>query len=142
MTAPDPLAPVPTSALDRLRLLWRVWWSAAVAVVMLSRHRLPEVVARLAQRPAGPAKYPPQLLSRAVTRGLRIGRRRPRCLIRSLVLVQLLQAQGERPTLVIGLADKPHSPDAHAWIELDGADVGPWPGRGAHQPLARYPSGS
>jgi hypothetical protein len=131
-------AAVPLSVADRVRLLWRVWWSAGTVVLMLRRHRLPDLVGRLGrERPI--RAYPPLLVSRAVSRGLRIGGWQPRCLIRSLVLYRLLCEQGESPELVIGLAHEPHSHDAHAWIELEGVDVGPSPGRGVHVPLARYP---
>jgi hypothetical protein len=57
-------------------------------------------------------------------------------------LYRLLRAQGDPAELVIGLTELPESPDAHAWIELDGRDIGPLPGRGHHRELARYPRGS
>jgi len=79
------------------------------------------------------------LLSRAVSRGLRIGPWRPRCLLRSLVLYRLLREQGVDAQLVIGLPDRASSPDAHAWVEVDGRDVGPWPGRKGYEELTRYP---
>ena len=42
------------------------------------------------------------------------------------------------PELVIGLPREPKDKDAHAWVELHGMDVGPPPGRGLHEELARY----
>lgn len=40
--------------------------------------------------------------------------------------------------LVIGLPEEPVDERAHAWVELEGRDVGPPPGRGNHVELARY----
>ena len=122
----------------KLALLWRVWVTAAGVQLALRRKPLPEVVRMLAES-SPRAPMPAPLLSRAVSRGLRIGRWQPRCLIRSLVLFRLLRAQGDAAELVIGLPDHATSPDAHAWIELAGRDVGPLPGRGMHRELSRYP---
>jgi hypothetical protein len=81
----------------------------------------------------------PWLLSYAVDKALRIGPFRPRCLVSALVLYRLLHEQGDEPELVIGLPAAAASDHrAHAWIEFDGRDVGPSPGRGRHAPLARY----
>jgi hypothetical protein len=129
------------SVLGKVWLLGRVWWACLVVVVMLRRHPLPQAVTVLGERSTGKL-LPPALLSRAVSRGLRIGRWQPRCLIRSLVLYRLLRAQGDAADLVIGLPHRPESPDAHAWVELAGRDVGPSPGRGRHVELARYPRSS
>jgi hypothetical protein len=126
------------SSYARVILLWRVWIAALRVQLTLRRHRLPEAVALLGGS-SGQPPLPPALLSRAVSRGLRIGRWQPRCLVRSLVLYQLLRAQGDPAELVIGLTERPDSPDAHAWIELAGRDIGPWPGRGQHVEMARFP---
>jgi hypothetical protein len=126
------------SASARIRLLWRVWMAALRVQLTLRRHRLPEAVVLLGGSSSQPP-LPPALLSRAVSRGLRIGPWQPRCLVRSLVLYQLLRAQGDPAELVIGLTERPESPDAHAWIELAGREIGPWPGRGQHLEMARYP---
>jgi hypothetical protein len=136
--APEQSTPARLSSWGRIWLLGRVWWSAAVVLMTIHRHRLPEAVATLGQS-SGSRVLPPTLLSRAVSRGLRVGRWQPRCLIRSLVLYRLLRAQGDPADLVIGLAEQPHSHDAHAWVELGGRDFGPLPGRGRHVELARYP---
>jgi len=130
--------PVPISLPEKVALLARVWVIAAQLQLALRRHRLPELTASVPVVSRHPA-IPPALLSRAVTRGLRIGRWRPRCLLRSLVLYRMLREQGDVAELVIGLTDTPDSHDAHAWVELDGLDVGPWPGRGPYTELARYP---
>jgi hypothetical protein len=41
--------------------------------------------------------------------------------------------------LVIGLADVRPTTEAHAWVELDGRDMGPAPGAFGHRALVRYP---
>ncbi len=76
-------------------------------------------------------------LSRAVDRSLRVGGRRPRCLFNALVLFRLLREQGDSPELIIGLAEVPTDERAHAWVELEGRDVGPPPGRSGHRDMAR-----
>jgi hypothetical protein len=80
----------------------------------------------------------PVRLGRIVGRSLGVGPVRARCLFSSMVLFRLLRAQGQAPELVIGLPIEPRDKDAHAWVELDGRDVGPPPGRGRHEELARY----
>lgn len=62
---------------------------------------------------------------------------RPRCLHTALVLYRLLQLGGQPAVLVIGLVPSSETKDAHAWVELDGVDVGPPPGRGRHEQLLR-----
>lgn len=126
------------SVAGRLVLLARVWRTAGMIQLALRRHSLPEVVATLDTSGAA-ARVSPSLLSRAVWRGLRIGPWRPRCLLRSLTLYALLRSQGDPAELVIGLPDRPTTIDAHAWVELDGRDIGPPPGRGGYAELTRYP---
>ena len=60
-----------------------------------------------------------------------VARARARC-------YRLLREQGDEPELVIGLPQTAADKDAHAWVELDGVDVGPPPGRGTHEELARF----
>jgi hypothetical protein len=67
-----------------------------------------------------------------------VGSHPPRCLSAALVLYDILRAADEPAELVIGLPESPTTKDAHAWIEIDGVDVGPPPGRGSHRELARY----
>ena len=100
---------------------------------------LPLLIERLSRisRPAR-SRHPARRLSRAVDRSLRIGSRRPTCLVNSLVLFRLLREQGDHAELVIGLPESPTSKDAHAWVELDGREVGPPPGRAGHSQLARF----
>lgn len=42
------------------------------------------------------------------------------------------------PELVIGLQETPADEDAHAWVELDGMEVGPAPGSGPLLELAHF----
>lgn len=133
--------PIPISLIEKVTLFVRVWVTAARIQLSLRRRPLPEVAAAVAVASRRP-HVAPVLLSRAVTRSLHVGRWRPRCLLRSLVLFHLLREQGDDADLVIGLAERPESHDAHAWVEIEGEDVGPWPGRGRHAELARYPRSS
>ena len=129
----------PLGAAQRARLALRVWGTYALVRLVEWRRPLPRVTGRLARAPRRrPAPYPPARLSRAVDRCLWPVGRPPRCLFTSLTLFRLLHAQGEPAVLVIGLGSLPTDERAHAWVELSGIDIGPAPGRGDHQPLARY----
>jgi hypothetical protein len=134
---PD-VAMAPLGAVGKARLLARIWATALGVSIGIQRERLPNLVARLS-KDGSRTRMPVGLLTRAVSRGLRIGPWQPRCLVRALVLYRLLRAQGEEAVLVIGLAEQRPSHEAHAWVELDGRDVGPAPGAYGHRALARYP---
>ena len=123
---------------ERTALAARVWRSYAYVRWNLRRQPLPDLVATLGTRSSGKSDLPPERLGRAVQRALTVGSRQPRCLIAALVLYDILRAADERAELVIGLPESPTTKDAHAWIEIDGVDVGPPPGRGTHRELARY----
>jgi hypothetical protein len=84
----------------------------------------------------------PGRLGRIVARTLPFGFSGATCLTRSLILYRLLHLQGLEPCLVVGLPPHPKNHEAHAWIELNGRDVGPPPGRQRFAPLARYRAGS
>jgi Transglutaminase-like superfamily len=133
---PTPARPVGLPG--KLLLLLEVWAIALLVELRLRRESLSAVVDTLSPD-RGRTRRPPTLLSGAVSRGLRFGPWQPRCLLRSLVLYRLLRAQGDLPVLVIGLAEHEPSPDAHAWVELNGRDIGPAPGAEGHRALARYP---
>ena len=122
----------------KARLALRIWSLYPRVLVGLRREQLPAFVARLGATRTGRAPRSPAQLSRAVDRSLRLGSHRPRCLISALVLYRLLREQGDDVELVIGLPARPADKDAHAWVELDGADVGPPPGKGPHEELARF----
>jgi hypothetical protein len=129
-------APLPLAAKARLAL--RIWALYPRVLVGLRRERLPAFVERLGATGRRRAPLSPDRLSRAVDRSLRLGARRPRCLVNALVLYRLLREQGDEAELVIGLPRTPADKDAHAWVELGGADVGPPPGRASHEELARF----
>jgi hypothetical protein len=136
MNGADPgLSPVAKALLAA-----RVWVAFVSVQVGVRRYALPELVERLGRRsrrpPAG--TLPPARLGLIVARLSRVGGNPARCLLTSLVLYRLLRARGEPAQLVIGLPARPRSVDAHAWVEIDGVDVGPPPGRMNHQVLARY----
>lgn len=129
------------SPLAKVRLAGRVWSSFIRVHWALRRESLPRAAERVGVAPrAWWAPLAPLRLSRTVHRVLRVGPWRPRCLIGSMVLYRLLRAQGTDAALVIGLPDHAEDHEAHAWVEVDGGDVGPPPGRGAHRELVRYPS--
>ena len=130
----DPLTPT-----AKARLAGAVLLTFVRVHALLRRRPLPDVVSALG-RPGG-ASWPrvrALRLSRTVDRVLRVGGRRPRCLILALVLYRLIRAQGDEAEVVIGLPLDARDKDAHAWVEVGGVDVGPPPGKGAHQELARY----
>jgi Transglutaminase-like superfamily len=129
----------PLSAAAKVRLAARIWLRFARVRLGIDREPLPAFVSRLAadgcwtRTPHSPAR-----LSRAVHRSLRIGTRRPRCVIKALVLFRLLREQGDAPELVIGLPEAATDHRAHAWVELAGRDVGPLPGRAGQREVARF----
>jgi hypothetical protein len=146
--AHPPAPAYPLGPVAKLRLLWTIWVTALAVAVGLRRERLPALITRLGAPGTGAADarsaaahppLPPALLSRAVSRGLRLGPWQPRCLIRALVLYRLLRAQGDESVLVIGLDAVRPTTEAHAWVEMDGRDVGPAPGAFGHSALVRYP---
>jgi hypothetical protein len=128
------------SAHAKAHLALRIVASFLVVRLQVHRRPLPQLVGTLAETPArGGVHLPPRRLGNAVDRTLQVGRRRPTCLVSSLVLFRLLRRQGDAAELVIGLPLNAADKDAHAWVELAGMDVGPPPGRNGHLELARYP---
>jgi transglutaminase superfamily protein len=132
-------APPRMPAAAKAFLILRIWRTFFVVFFETKTHPLPEVVRRL-NAAHGRSRYriDPRRQGRIVGRVLRAGPWRARCVWTALVLYALLRRQGDEPDLVIGLPLEPRDRDAHAWIELDGIDVGPPPGRGRHTQLARY----
>ena len=105
----------------------------------LRRAPLPRVVKSFADPDRrGLARVEARRLSRIVHGTLHVGPVRPRCLVNALVLFRLLRAQGDPAELVIGLPRDPRDHEAHAWVEVERVDVGPPPGKGSHEELARY----
>jgi hypothetical protein len=54
------------------------------------------------------------------------------------VTFRMLHEQGDPAELVLGLPERPEDKDAHAWVEVDGYDIGPPPGGAGYVELARY----
>ena len=104
----------------------------------LRRAPLPRVVESFAGLNRGLPRVEARRLSRIVHGTLHLGPLRPRCLVNALVLFRLLRAQGDQAELVIGLPHDPRDQEAHAWVEVEHVDVGPPPGKGSHEELARY----
>jgi transglutaminase-like putative cysteine protease len=131
----DRLSPLSKCAIAVRAVRWFV-----VVRLRLHSRSLPEVVTDLGtvNRAYRSPRRRPARLGRIVSRVLRIGPWRARCLHTSIVLYRLLREQGDDAQLVIGLPLEPKDKDAHAWVEMDGHDVGPPPGRGEHVELARY----
>ena len=125
----------------KARLAARIWVLFAIVLVQIRRRPLPEFVAEFGgvDGVSPESRRAPATLSNAVFKSLRLGGRRPRCLINALVLFRLLREQGDAAELVIGLPDVAPDQRAHAWVELEGRDVGPPPGRGRHAEMARLP---
>jgi hypothetical protein len=126
---------------EKLGLAVRIWLRFVHVSVQVRRTPLPSFVECLAavEGGTGRKRHSARSLARAVDRSLRIGSHRPYCLINSLVLFRLLREQGDSAVLVIGLPKAPTDERAHAWVELDGRDVGPPPGNLGHRELARLP---
>src|SRR5713226_3222788 len=114
----------------KARLFVRIWAWFVIVSVLLKTRPVPEVVRQLTVTPTSPRRQtPPRRLGRAVWRSLSLARYRPRCLTTSLVLYRLIAEQGQSAEVVIGLPQEPLDNKAHAWVEIDGVDVGPPPGR-------------
>lgn len=134
VTRADPLASPLTKAAVVLRtvaLYARVRW-------LLRSRTIPQVAVIVRGWSVSAPAARPERLGRLVTRVLAIGPWRARCLHTSFVLFAMLHGRGAPAVLVVGLPERPQTKAAHAWVELDGRDVGPPPGRGTHVALARY----
>jgi hypothetical protein len=105
----------------------------------LRRYPLPELVGRYSQLPAATRQHRVSTLRNGVDRLLVLPGRPLRCLPRALVLYGLAVEQGHDARLVVGLPRAGDSNRAHAWVEIDGVDVGPSPGQDGHEPMAAYP---
>lgn len=115
-----------------------LYWFGVVQF-QLRRRPLPQVVQGLRSvERLRPYRIPAGRLGRGVSHLLTIGPFEARCLVKALVHFRLLREQGDEPELVIGMERISRTQDAHAWLEIDGRDVGPPPGRGAHEGLLRY----
>lgn len=119
----------------------RIWWLALVMTIETRRKPLPALVLRLAEVGTPRRRYPqdPVRLGQVVTRTLTTPKGPPRCLISALVAFRINRLEGRPVELVIGLPKTPQDKDAHAWLEMNGRDIGPPPGRHGHVELTRYP---
>ncbi|HYW29475.1 MAG TPA: lasso peptide biosynthesis B2 protein [Gaiellales bacterium] len=130
-------APMPP--LRRVRLALRILRTYAAVRRRLAREPLPNLAARFGDVAPHPGdRIPPRQLAWAIDRTLRVGSHRPRCIFNALVMYRLLREQGDPAVLVIGLPKEAMTKDAHAWVEIDGTDVGPPPGRAGHEEMARF----
>ena len=126
-------------------MMWRLRLAMVVASryvrvrVDLHREPLPDLVARYSGAQRHPHHYPVHTLRRAVDRLLVLPGRPLRCLPRALVMYSLVVEQDQNPRLMVGIPEAGDSNRAHAWVEIDGVDVGPSPGRAGHQPMVAYP---
>jgi hypothetical protein len=124
---------------DRAALAARIWYWYFRIRLRLRRRDLVDVVESLGRTGRITAySIEPRRLGRIVDRALPFRVSRATCLAQSLILYRLLRTQGLAPQLVIGLPHQSATHEAHAWIELDGKDVGPPPGGRNYVPLARY----
>ena len=114
---------------EKLKLGWEIVAAYALARWRLRRHDLPTALAEMRERYAAcrPAfddplaeKYAAVRLGRAIGRTLSILPFDSRCLVRSLVLAEMLARRGIESRVVIGVKPGP-SFRAHAWVEsVDG----------------------
>jgi hypothetical protein len=126
--------PVTTKA----QILLRIWRCFLSITFRDPREPLPQFIGRLGRVEArSVARIPPRRLRRAILRTLHLGPWRPTCLANALVLYRLLREQGDSAELVIGLPVEALTHRAHAWVELNGQDLGPFPGA-HHTALARF----
>ena len=129
-------SPLPLST--KLRVAARIWRSFLRITFRDPREPLPQFITRFGRVASHRSdRIPPLRLKGAVLRVLRLGPWRPTCLANALVLYRLLHEQGDPAELVIGLPIEALDHRAHAWVELDGQDLGPFPGL-HHSALARF----
>lgn len=133
---------LPTSSASfwrKISFATRVWVTAARVQWEMRRRPLPEIVRRLGKvEETSVLPWGPIHMGEIIARLLTVGPWTARCITLSLVHYHFLAERGLRPSLVIGLPDEPTSQDAHAWVEVGGRDMGPPPGRGRNEPMAKY----
>lgn len=125
--------------IGKLRLALVILVRYARVRIDLRRYPLPQLVERYSRLPVRNRRYRVRTLRRGVDRLLVLPGRPLRCLPRALVLYSLLVEQAHDARLLVGLPDASTSYRAHAWVELEGVDVGPSPGKDGHEPMAVYP---
>jgi Transglutaminase-like superfamily len=136
MTSVELAQPLPLTM--KAQILLRIWRCFLSITLRNPREPLPQFITRLGQAESRREdSIPPMRLRRAILRALHIGPWRPTCLANALVLYRLLREQGDPAELVIGLPVEALTHEAHAWVELNGQDLGPFPGI-HHTALARF----
>jgi hypothetical protein len=117
----------PFTRVERARLAAEILIAYGRVRLLLRRHPLPEVLVRLRGRSGvAPVAATEARLASAVERVLAFVPADTRCLIRSLVLLAVLERRSVATTLVIG-ASADAGFQAHAWIERHGVAL-LWPG--------------
>ena len=125
--------------LDKFRLALGIWVRFIRVKALLRSGNVAAVVKTLSVAPDVPRRRRnPVNQGRAIWKALSFGPVRARCLPIALVQYRFLIEQGRSAQLVIGIPEESESIDAHAWVEIDGIDVGPPPGRGGRLVMARY----
>ena len=136
MTSVDLVQPLPLTM--KAQMLVRIWRCFLGITLRDPREPLPQFITRLGRVESRQGnRIPPVRLRRAILRALHVGSWRPTCLANALVLYRLLREQGDSAELVIGLPVEALTHEAHAWVELNGQDLGPFPGI-HHTALARF----
>ena len=106
-------------------LVWRLLISTLKHVVPI--RRLVAIAGSGTPARAAAARFPPQArifeLARLACRP-RLIRSQDNCLDRSLIAYRYLRAVGATPCLVIGLGRDADGVRGHAWLMLDGEEVG------------------
>ncbi len=126
------------SLTTKVRIAIRIWRSFLSIAFRDRREPLPEFIARFGRvQHLDARRITPLRLRGTVLRALRLGAWRPTCLANALVLYRLLHEQGDQAELVIGLPIEALDHRAHAWVELNGQDLGPFLGK-HHTALARF----
>ena len=122
------------------KVFWaiRVYWTWLVVRLRIGRTPLPDLVEQM----RGPSRmslpWSPQRAVANVARLLRVRDAGARCIVASLVGIRMLSRMGWGAELVIGLPSNPVDHSAHAWLEVDGQDIGPPPGGAGYAEIARY----
>ena len=122
------------------KLLWavRVYWTWLTVLLRINRIPLPDLVKKMKGQSRVSLPWSPQRTVANVARLLRIRDPGARCLVASLVGLRMLSRMGREAELVIGLPSDPVDHSAHAWLEIDGRDIGPPPGGTGYVEIARY----
>ena len=125
--------------LTKLVLAAEFWWTLAGVLVWLRRLPLPELVQHLNKVSRVRRRHDdPVRLGQLAAAALRLPGWQARCLLRCLVAYRVIRRQGGEPVLQIGIRPDAVDHETHSWLELDGRDVGPPPGKGNHEVLVTY----